>query len=323
MPVNELTPGTKPTDTTGHDWCESIDERCDQIATLILSHTGLAPDGGTCYQHGTKEMDDLCTAHLSCDATSYMCRAEKPFLTPNTEIDEWKLGESGQYHDVPAFMEVADTVIHSFMPNATPESGPVEIMYFASGNHIAPLELGAKILNSTEHKQVNFTYTEIDQEYYKEIYTELSMLEQQGKILDLKQRKGFSTPTHSESIVEFKIRTDSGEIKTMQITFVLGKVIDGEYPPYFRPSDYDKADIVIGFDAESVDATVGHLNEARAYSKGDDQGKIFIMENRDDYVEWAKGNSEYVVDNFSQHFGCETIKKDEGLNLRPIVFKLK
>ena len=209
------------------------------------------------------------------------------------------------------------------MSNQTPEDGPVEILYFASGNHIAPLELGAQILNKTEHKRVNFTYTEIDQEYYKEIYTELSMLEQQGKILDLKQRKGASTDTHSESIVEFKMRTKTGELKTMQITFVLGKVVGEKYPPYFRPSDYEKADIVIGFDAESVDDTVGFLREARTYSKGSDKGKIFIMENRDEYIQWAKGNSSEMTDNFSQHFGCETIKKDEGLNLRPIVFNLK
>lgn len=299
------------------DWCSNIDNRCEAITKVLQSYQA-DPDADA------KQILGLEGARRSCLWTSTRCLKNAPVLTPDFFVEHQQLGESAPYHDVPAFFEISDAIVIHYLRKPTAPDDAVEILYFASGNHIAPLELGFQILEETEFQNVFFTYTEIYTDYYKDILAELCKLEQQGLIIGLRQSRGATTASHEEYILSFYYRTRIGEIKHIRLTYVLGKKNeDGDYPDYFRLPDYRKADIVIGFDAEDVNTTTKTLGAAHAASSGANDGKIVVLENRVQYMQWAETYGTDMMGPFSQHYGCETREQDRGLNLRPIIFRLK
>jgi len=236
-------------DQLRYDWCQKIDERCQKIDTFIEATNGMLADN-ICGNPPNKEFENICQSSSACKLVSARCLfTESPRLKPHANIDKDKLGESGQYHDLPAFFEISQPIIDSYLKTPEGKDDSVNILYFASGNHIAPLELGFQILEKTDYGRVNFTYTEIDPTYLDDIMTELRELQTNGLISDLSNQNGPKDTTREEKIITFSYTTDAGKKKTVSLTFALGKVVEEEYPPYFRQSDYDKADIIMAFDA--------------------------------------------------------------------------
>lgn len=320
-------------DRQGYDWCQRIEERCQKIDASIEAISGISTGevrgmsaDDVCSAPPNKQLEDICQSRSACHSVSARCLfVESPRLKPHANVDKDKLGESGQYHDLPAFFEISEPIIQSYLRNPETKNDSVNILYFASGNHIAPLELGFQILEKTDYGRVNFTYTEIDPTYLDDIMVELIELQKNGLISDLTNppQNGPKDTTRKEKIITFSYTTDAGEKKTVSLTFALGKVVGEEYPPYFRQTDYDNADIVMAFDAEDADVTIKSLNNAHDQSAGKDKGKILITEDRDENTAWAKGHGTFITSEYSQHYGCETNKRNGGLGLQPIVFKIK
>ncbi len=225
------------------------------------------------------------------------CDTSKPII-PFTVTDEasqeqpgMALMESQSWHDLPAFYELATPLINN-LPNS---KKPIEILYFASGEHVAPIEMALQILERTVHKKVHFTYTEIEPKYYDKIKHELAKLERNGLKLE---GEVWQRPDniYEERIIKYSYRTQSGqsgEIKHLSITFVLGrKLPNGDFPPYFRKQDFAAADVVLAFDAEDADLTTRYLS--KAVKAGQTRDKILIIENRPEYERWTRAHGDIV-----------------------------
>lgn len=313
-----------PKVSKSNDWCVEIGERCafyeqyikkNQTVAKGCELTGLCPDTLANFR-------GITAAKGACHAVSRLCR-EGPPRIPFPD-DDTALMESQTHHDVEGFFEVAGPLIGDYLPKPEGDEPALNVLYPCSGEHIAPFELGFQVLEKTGYRRVDFTYTEIDESYFKGILGALENLRNDGTLQSVKEmpRKTGEDGIYSERIVECGYKTRAGEEKSVRIRFVLGKVVGDKYPPYFRPEDFDEADLVIVFDAEDVDVAVKNLNEAVSRDRGKASGKTVLIEGRPEYLEWALRNGRDIKNDFSQHFGCEVPQKDVG-GLRPVILKLK
>ncbi|MBT3181682.1 MAG: hypothetical protein HN337_04140 [Deltaproteobacteria bacterium] len=324
-----------------HDWCREIDERCKTIDAAIADQTILLDAVSTCRIVGDHpKTADLCQKREPCLRTSLLCQTtDGPILAPDTVPEIWGLSEMGIYTDLVSFQEISEVLIDDYLTEPESDDDTLNFLYYASGHHMAPLELGLQALENTDYCNVRFTYTEIDADYFKVIYRELSLLEGQGRIQSVKERRGKETETHSELIINFQYRTLSGEPKDFELLFVLGKKGDfteqldlcseygscDKYPPYFRQMDYDRADVIMNYDPEDGEYAMKQLSDAAEQSIESGDGKIFIIDNISVYKEWALENGRDLTSDFSQHYGCEGNRSDtpRRLGRSAVMFRLK
>lgn len=308
-----------------HNWCEPIEKRCDELSSKIESRGAGESADEICMNTPDRELGKLCEMRFACHWIATECETNPPLLTPQRELGIEKLGEDGSYHDLPAFYEMSGIVINDMLRKPEGPEDSAKILYFAAGHHIAPLEFALQTLGRTEYQKVDLTYTEIEPSLLEDIRADLRTLVEQDLIYNLGRTRGKSTDTHDEFIVEFDHCTAGDDTKSVSLKFVVGKITDGEYPPYFRQEDYDTADIVIAFDAEDVGSALESLREARQRSKGEDTGKVVVMENRGGYSKWANENSDHVIDFTSQEYGCEAMKvrmRRKKTESTPLIFRL-
>ncbi len=324
-----------------HDWCREIDERCKTIDAALVDQSWPLDAARICRIAGDHpKIADLCQKREPCFKTSLLCQTTGgPILAPDTIPERGGLSEMGIYTDLVSFHEISDTLIDDYLTAPESDDDTLNFLYYASGHHMAPLELGLQALEKTDYCKVRFTYTEIDADYFKVIHRELSLLEGQGTISNLKQRRGAQTETHSELIIDFQYLTSSGELKDFELLFVLGKKGDfteqldlcseygscDKYPPYFRQTDYDRADVILNFDPEDGDYAMRQLSEAAGRSHDGGSGKIFIMDNVSVYKDWAHENGTDLTTDFSQHYGCSGNRSDTPRELgeSAVMFRLK
>jgi len=302
-------------------WCEIIDDRCSAIARTIAKKSGHKTDDAkkvddradrVCGNNPSEELESLCKRRDSCQLVSGKCEKSPP-VTPFVN-DRTELMESQRYHDVHGFYEISDTLISKYLPAPSINGGKLKILYPCAGMHIAPFETAFQILEKTDYNDIEMTYTDIDETYFKDLCEGLSHLKNSG--LNFSLKPGKEDATHKERVLECTYKTRSGKEKHIKLNFVIGKKNSkGGYPPYFRQTDFNEADAVVVFDAEDAEAAIKHLDSATELNRG----KTMIIENRPEYKKWAKENGSNITGNFSQHFGCEVPRP----KLRPIIFRLK
>ncbi len=305
-----------------HDWCQIIGRRCAIIDTEIASFVGQDADG-YCLDLSGVRLDELCNIHFSCHSLYRECRSDPPILTPRKELSG-KTGEGAPYHDLPAFKEVAYELLR-LLPKPTRGKKDVTILYPASGSHLAPLELAFHILNDSNYRRVHLIFSEIREEYVLQIKKELKKLYLEEDLTHVPYHSVRNVGSgYREHSFRFDHMTRENEMKRVELTVVIGKVEGEKYPPYFRQSDYARADIVVLFDTNDETGILRDLNRSRKESLREDQGKIFMMENLPEYSQWAIENSSEIYKYFSQEYGCEVKKgqKPRVPGLRPILFRV-
>lgn len=295
-----------------YDWCADVRRRCDQIDHAI-SERHPDPSFKMCHTSSDQQLIALCQGQNACETLFQSCKQFRPILSPREGLEEEQKGETGAFHDLPSFYELSRTVI----PLLVPTTDPVEILYFDSGGHVAPVELALQILKETSHDKVYLTMTEIEPQVLQQIADCLKTID--GLVIS----DPFLTKK-TKTYREYEIGVTTASTKEVIIRFVLGlKQKNGRYPPHFQQTHFDRADIVIGFDVEDSRLITQDVGRAWKKSKHKKE-KVMIFENRDVYVNWAvKKHHPIVATLFSQHFGCEDPKGVSGLGLQPFVFKLK
>lgn len=159
-------------------------------------------------------------------------------------------------------------ILHNF--NYSKEK--ITVLYPASGAHIAPFE----IFHNGNFKEVNFIFTEIDVKVIPKLEILLQEMQKEGsyknlssKIFPLENLKYYKIPPptviSSQDIIKNwveKTINETGEAPPLKVIFSFeykksivnlhlifkGNVIENGITDYYRPEDFEKADLLISHD---------------------------------------------------------------------------
>lgn len=151
------------------------------------------------------------------------------------------------FNSCAAFGELTKLFLRKGRTSHIYKTGKLNILYLASGSHLAPLEIALHALKNKKIKMVEYTYTEQDPFMLEELRSSLSEFRRLGLLRGFRE-ESINVSPGSEVVFHLDLAAKEYRGKRITIKFALNR--SPGYFRYFRQEYFDAADIVIIHDAD-------------------------------------------------------------------------